>query len=76
MNSCELTTLGGDLLGRCPCAPHSLQRLVNRLIDEGLPTGIDAVQEIVGEMFTLLADVAPAAWPCDAPTWSFARSAT
>jgi integrase/recombinase XerC len=32
---------------------------VNRLIDEELPTGIDAIQEIVGEMFTLLADVAP-----------------
>ena len=59
MNICELTTLGGDLLGRCPCAPHSLRRLVSRLIDERLPTEIDAIQEIVGEMFTLLADVAP-----------------
>jgi len=48
-----------DLFGRCPCAPHSLRRLVNRLIDEGLPTAIDAIQEIVGEMFTLLDDVAP-----------------
>lgn len=59
MNSCELTKLGGDLLGRCLCAPHSLRRLVSRLIDERLPTEIDAIQEIVGEMFTLLSDVAP-----------------
>ena len=48
-----------NLFGRCSCRLHSLLRLVNRLIDEGLPTGIDAIQEIVGEMFTLLADVAP-----------------
>jgi len=48
-----------DLFGRCSCRLQSLLRLVTRLIDEGLPTGIDAIQEIVGEMFTLLADVAP-----------------
>jgi integrase/recombinase XerC len=48
-----------ELFGRCPCRRHSLLRLVSRLIDEELPTGIDAIQEIVGEMFTLLADVAP-----------------
>jgi len=48
-----------DLFGRCHCRLHALKRAVNKVIDERHPTDIDAVHEIVGEMFTVLDDVAP-----------------
>ena len=48
-----------DLFGRCPCRLHSLLRTVTRLIEEHLPSDIDAVQEIVGEMLAVLEDAAP-----------------
>jgi integrase/recombinase XerC len=55
----DIATHESDVFGQCACAAHCLHRVVIRLIDDELPTEIDAVYEIVGEMFTLLADVAP-----------------
>lgn len=59
MRNGGLTTHEGDLFGQCSCVTHSLHRLVGRVIEDGLPTNIDDVHEVVGEMFMLLADVAP-----------------